>query len=102
MLLLMLIILKLNIYAFKFINIFSFFFVGSGIFVSPSGLLARTGSVGVSFIIWLACGVLSLMGKSIFKQNKQTQTETETHTTLYSHANLITFLQMQRHPPHNP
>uniref|UniRef100_A0ABK9N0S9 B(0,+)-type amino acid transporter 1 n=1 Tax=Glossina morsitans morsitans TaxID=37546 RepID=A0ABK9N0S9_GLOMM len=34
----------------------------SGIFVSPSGLLVRTGSVGVSFIIWLACGLLSLLG----------------------------------------
>ncbi|XP_068141343.1 b(0,+)-type amino acid transporter 1 isoform X1 [Drosophila tropicalis] len=36
--------------------------IGSGIFVSPSGLLVRTGSVGVSFIIWLACGLLSLLG----------------------------------------
>ncbi|XP_037937992.1 b(0,+)-type amino acid transporter 1 isoform X2 [Teleopsis dalmanni] len=36
--------------------------IGSGIFVSPSGLLVRTGSVGVSFIIWLACGLLSLFG----------------------------------------
>ncbi|XP_017155815.1 b(0,+)-type amino acid transporter 1 isoform X1 [Drosophila miranda] len=36
--------------------------IGSGIFVSPSGLLVRTGSVGVSFVIWLACGVLSLLG----------------------------------------
>lgn len=39
--------------------------IGSGIFVSPSGLLIRTGSVGVSFIIWMACGCLSLLGKSI-------------------------------------
>ncbi|XP_063242895.1 b(0,+)-type amino acid transporter 1 isoform X2 [Bacillus rossius redtenbacheri] len=36
--------------------------IGSGIFVSPSGLLIRTGSVGMSFVIWLACGLLSLLG----------------------------------------
>ncbi|XP_055390558.1 b(0,+)-type amino acid transporter 1 isoform X3 [Condylostylus longicornis] len=36
--------------------------IGSGIFVSPSGLLVRTQSVGVSFIIWLVCGLLSLLG----------------------------------------
>ncbi|XP_014259511.1 b(0,+)-type amino acid transporter 1 [Cimex lectularius] len=36
--------------------------IGSGIFVSPSGLLVRTGSVGMSFVIWIACGVLSLLG----------------------------------------
>lgn len=40
---------------------------GSGIFVSPSGLLVRTGSVGISFIIWLACGLLSLLGKCIVR-----------------------------------
>lgn len=32
--------------------------------MSPSGLLVRTGSVGISFCIWLACGLLSLLGKS--------------------------------------
>ncbi|XP_044730945.1 b(0,+)-type amino acid transporter 1 isoform X2 [Chrysoperla carnea] len=36
--------------------------IGSGIFVSPSGLLVRTGSIGMSFIIWMACGLLSLLG----------------------------------------
>lgn len=46
----------------KFLSL-SFCPQGSGIFVSPSGLLVRTGSVGISFIIWLACGLLSLLGK---------------------------------------
>ncbi|CAL7947981.1 unnamed protein product [Xylocopa violacea] len=36
--------------------------IGSGIFVSPSGLLVRTGSIGVSFLVWTACGMLSLCG----------------------------------------
>ncbi|XP_017775722.1 PREDICTED: b(0,+)-type amino acid transporter 1-like [Nicrophorus vespilloides] len=36
--------------------------IGSGIFVSPSGLLERTGSIGMSFVIWMACGLLSLLG----------------------------------------
>ena len=36
--------------------------IGSGIFVSPSGLLVRTNSIGVSFLVWTACGILSLFG----------------------------------------
>lgn len=36
--------------------------IGSGIFVSPAELLERTGSVGMAFVIWVSCGVVSLLG----------------------------------------
>ena len=37
--------------------------IGSGIFVSPKGILRKTESVGMSFIIWLLCALLSMCGK---------------------------------------
>ncbi|VDP83294.1 unnamed protein product [Echinostoma caproni] len=37
--------------------------IGSGIFVTPKGVLEFSGaSVGISIMIWIACGIISLLG----------------------------------------
>ncbi|XP_050999279.1 putative L-type amino acid transporter 1-like protein MLAS isoform X2 [Acomys russatus] len=36
--------------------------IGSGIFMSPQGVLAYMGSAGASLIVWATCGFLAMMG----------------------------------------
>ena len=40
----------------------SLYIVGSGIFISPKGVLKMTGSVGLSLVVWCGSGVLALLG----------------------------------------
>ncbi|XP_003425021.1 b(0,+)-type amino acid transporter 1 [Nasonia vitripennis] len=42
--------------------------IGSGIFVSPASALAHSGSVGFCLIIWIVCGILSLLGALAFAE----------------------------------
>lgn len=36
--------------------------IGSGIFISPRGVLLHSGSVGMSILVWLGCGLHSMIG----------------------------------------
>ena len=42
--------------------------IGSGIFVSPTGILEETNSVGASLLVWLGCGLLALFGSLCYAE----------------------------------
>lgn len=37
--------------------------IGSGIFVSPAGVLMHTGSVNASLLVWIASGIFSMVSR---------------------------------------
>ncbi|XP_067855787.1 cystine/glutamate transporter-like [Heptranchias perlo] len=54
--------LRKKISLFRAVSLLIGTIIGSGIFISPKGVLINSGNVGASLMIWLACGIISMFG----------------------------------------
>lgn len=50
------------------INVIIGVMIGSGIFISPQAALQYSGSIGACLLVWVACGVISLLGALCFAE----------------------------------
>ena len=56
------VVLKKNVSMLNGIGLIVGTVIGSGIFISPKGILTEVNSIGLSLLIWLGCGLLAMCG----------------------------------------
>eukprot|EP00057_Strongylocentrotus_purpuratus_P012973 XP_011667447.1 PREDICTED: cystine/glutamate transporter [Strongylocentrotus purpuratus] len=61
--------------------------IGTGIFISPAGILRGTGgSVGLALIFWVACGVIQTCGGFVYAELAVMIKKSGGHTTYLANA----------------
>jgi amino acid transporter len=60
--------LKKHIGVFGGTNLIISVIIGSGIFVSPKGVIREVKSIGLSLIIWIICGIISIFGAQTYAE----------------------------------
>ncbi|KAB0796655.1 hypothetical protein PPYR_10716 [Photinus pyralis] len=60
--------LKREMGLFSAVNMILGVIIGSGIFVSSASALNHAGSVGMCIIVWIVCGIISLLGALTFAE----------------------------------
>ena len=60
--------LKENITILHAIAVITTLVVGTGIYLTPQGVIANTGSVGLSLVVWLLSGIIATLGALCFAE----------------------------------